>query len=384
MSEVIQIQIGTAKNVDAINVDQNLNVELTSSHKELLSFNESSVINVSELFNSERQESESYRVYGRLDWMSLINGLSVQYTKIGDFFKTTRLGSELSGGTKSILNSFDIYLCYPSTGNTQISPTEFIRNNVVISRMENIEIYKAGYSRNIFANYVYAFDFNIDFNIEGYRDSFGKPINRFYLYFKYKPQMNGDNNTEILTSGYTTFTNNQVPLTSINIGDEIQGDTVIYDRLNFEEELKDRVEYYVQFPHADSGNVQKNLRFKYNPFVEIKVRDFSDEIINANVSGGTETDLNIPDYAIAIDNQGNRIWKNLLDNGYIDPITGAGVDYPFVNKRHYIFQTIVLPMKPDTDDSYTSMVFTEIKFGANNKLYSKPTSNLNNLGNKCA
>lgn len=384
MSKIIQIQLGRFKNQFAIDVDQNLNVELTSSHKELLSFNESSVINVSELFNSERQESQSYRVYGRLDWMSIINGLFLQYTKIGDFFKTTRLGNELGGLSKNIVNSFDIYLCYPSTGNTQISPTEFIRNNVIISKMENIEIYKAGYSRNIFANYIYAFDFNVDFNIEGYRDSFGKPINRFYLYFNYKPTTNGNLFPETVKRKVYSGSPISLPYVTHTSGDLIVGDKVSYDMLNFEEQLIEQMEYYVSFPHADTNNFLKQMVFKYNPFIEIKVRDFSDEIVYANISGGTETDLNIPDYAIPIDNQGNYIWKNLLDNGYIDPITGAGVDYPFLNKRHYIFNTIVLPMQPDMNDTYTAGVFNDIAFGANEKLYVKPTSDLKNLGNKCA
>lgn len=380
MSDVVQIQLGSAKNVNSVNVDQNLNIGLESSVKELLSYNESSVIDVSRLFEAERQESEVYRVYGRIDFMSVINGLSKQYTELTDFFKTPRLGDELSGLTKNIVNSFDIYLCYPSNNKTYISPETYVRNYVVVSKLDNFEIYKAGYSRNIFANYIYAFDFNIDFNIEGYLDAFGKPITRFYMYFKYKTALNGASVAEIINSGYTSPIGSLSP-TPITIGTEIKGDIVNYVNTNYEEtvEANGRVQHFVTFPYdVDS------LRFKYYPFIEIKVRDFNDEIVSANISGGTESDLTIPYYAIPIDSDGNYIWKELLVNGYIDPITGKGVDYPFLNKRHYIFNRIVVSMKPDLNHSNTENVFSEINFAANQNLFVKPSTDLNALGNKCA
>jgi hypothetical protein len=125
------IQLGTKKSTTSVNVDQNVNINLKNSTKEILSFNESSAIDVSALFNSERQASQSYRVYGRIDFMSIINGLHLDYTKLNDFFTPARLGEEKLGLTKNILNSFDVYLCYPLTATT-ISPETYIRNYTAI------------------------------------------------------------------------------------------------------------------------------------------------------------------------------------------------------------------------------------------------------------
>lgn len=388
MSDTIQIQLGSAKNVDAINVDQNINIEFKSAPKEILSYNESSVIDVASLFDTERQESEVYRVYGRIDFMSIINGLKREYGEIKDFFTPPRLGDELTQITKNLLTSFDIYLCYPSTGNTIITGNpygNFIRDYVVISKLQNIEVYKAGFSRNIFFNYIYAFDFNVDFNIEGLIDSFGKPINRFYLYFNFKADENihGANET-ISVKTYLANPYFTRPLkTTYTTGDLITGDLVNYVNSNFEEDLVEKMEYYPRYQYLD-GMTNKHLQFKYFPFVEVKVRDFNDEISSGNITGGTEIDLNIPSYAISVDNKGNYIWKDILANGYIDSISGAGVDYPFINKRHYIFNTIVLGLKPDMNDANTNTVFSTIKFGNNNTLYNKPSSDVNALGNKCA
>lgn len=378
MSDTIQIQLGSSKNVNAINVDQSINMGLNASPKELLSYNESSVIDVSNLFDAERQESEVYRVYGRIDFMSIINGLKKQYKVISDFFTPPRLGDELSGATKNLLTSFDIYLCYPSTGNTVVSTETIIRDYVVVSKLENVEVFKAGFSRNLFFNYVYSFDFNIDFNVEGYLDSFGKPIDKFYLFFNYRPSVNGNFVAETVKRKVFGSSPISLPYQTYNIGDVITGDFVNYVNTNFQEELIEEMEYYVTFPYDINS-----LQFKYQPFIPIKVRDFNDEIVSANISGGTESDLTIPYYAIKIDNDGNVIWKDILVNGYIDPISGNGVDYPFINKRHYIFNTIVLPLKPDLTHGNTNTVFTEIKFGGNNTLYNKPSSSLNSLGDKC-
>jgi len=386
MSEELQLQLGSAKNVDGVVVDQNFNINLTSSTKELLSYNESSVISVSDLFNAERQESESYRVYGNIDFLSNINGLKRLYKKLPDFFFPPRLGEELSGVTKNLLTCFDVYLCYPSTGHTALSVNTFIRNYTVVTKLSNAEVYKAGFARNIFFNYEYAFDFNMDFNIEGAVDSFKKPYTNFYLFFDFHPNQNGNSQTETVSQIHFTGPNTPdktiIPILAhppYNPGQVLEGDRVIYVDTNFEEELKDQMEYYVLFPY-DLGNLQ----FKYNPFIPLKIRDYGDETITANATGGTENDLIIPSYAVKVDNRGNYIWKDLLPNGYIDPISGRGVDYPFVNKRHYLFNNIVLPLNPDLNHPNTNAVFGDILFGPNSLVNKKPSSNLNNLGNRCA
>lgn len=376
-----KIQLGKAKNVNAVNVDQNMNVNLRNSTREILSFNESSAIDVSALFNSERQASESYRIYGRIDFVSIINGLRNNYTQISDFFIPLRLGDEKLGVTKNILKSFDIYLCYPLTATT-VSPETFIRNYTVMTKLQDIEVYRAGYSTNIFYNGVYEFDFNLDFDVNGILDAFGKPINNFYLFFNYKPSVNGLSVPETVfrdTLTGVTGTTFPVPYVVHNPGDVIVGDLVNYVNIDFEEVLQEQMNYYVNFPY---GGLE--LQFKYNPFVPINIRDFSDEISHGNLTGGTETDLEIPSYAIPIDDKGNVIWKEILDNGYIDPITGNGVDFPFLNQRHYVFNTIILPMTPNMNHPNSGAVFNDIHFNTNTGVYTKPKGSLNKLGNKCA
>jgi hypothetical protein len=383
MDENLIIQLGSKKNVDAINVDQNINIELTNSSMEILSYNESSVIDVAALFDAERQESETYRVYGRADFISIINGLKRQYKVLTDFFTPPRLGDELSGNTKNLPYSFDMYLCYPSTGHTHISGDSYIRNYVVATKLGNGEVFKAGFGRNIFFNFNYNYGFNIDFSLEGYRDSFGFPFTELYLHFVYKKRTNGNGTPETykyynwITETYEDVVYNMS--TGYNVGDVLMGDVVNYQLLSFSQTVEKRMTNYITFPY-DVGVLQ----FKYNPFIPIKLRDFGDEVITANISGGTENDFTIPSYATLIpDGNGNYVWRDILPNGYIDPITNSGVDYPFVNKRHYVFTPITLPLTPDPDHANTNSVFSAIKFGPNSKLNTKPNTPLSGLGNRC-
>lgn len=379
MDSTYQIQLGTAKNSTSVNVDQYLNIDLTASAKEILDYNQSNQLSVSDLFNSERQASEVYRVYGRVDFMSIINGLIKNYTSVQDFFTHVRLGQELSGLTKNIMTCFDVYLCYPSTGNTFVSGITYVRNYVVATKLSNFEIYKAGFGTNIFSNYIYAFDFNVDFDIDALVDSFGKPYTNFYLYFKFKPATNGHSVAETVSRLTYTGATTSVPYVTHNVGDLLVGDEVTYNMLDFEEALLQNMIYYVDFPYSGV-----TLEFQYQPFVPVKIRDFQDELITANISGGTENDLNIPSYATKIDNAGNYIWKDLLINGYIDPISGKGVDYPFVNKIHYIFNPIVLPLTPNLNHANTALVFSTIILAPAQLINTSPSDDLNTLGNRCA
>ena len=67
-------------------------------------------------------------------------------------------------------------------------------------------------------------------------------------------------------------------------------------------------------------------------------------------------------------NDGKYVWRNILPQGYTDPITNLGVDYPFFNGRRYLFEPIVFDVIPNLseDDDFkhqnTLDVFNEISY----------------------
>ena len=100
----------------------------------------------------------------------------------------------------------------------------------------------------------------------------------------------------------------------------------------------------------------------------------------------------IPDYAIMLESSGKYIWREILPQGYIDPLTGEGVDYPFFNKRRYLFAPIILDVYPNLSieswekNQNTINVFNEISYSKNaTEINTTPINDeqLNNIGKPC-
>lgn len=393
MDKNIQIQLGNKKNVTSINEDSYIYSNLETSQTELCLYDQTSVINAAQLFDNERQSSQDYRLYGTLNFMSLVNGLMKTYDSVTDFFIRPRIGQELSGLTRSIIDCFDVYLCRPLgntfstggtvlvSGNTLLSGATYQLKYQILTNLNNFELYRSGFAKNIFNDQIYSFNFNEDFDITNQTDSFNKPLTQFYLFFNFHPRSNAHAKLETVSGNTFSGTKVTRPYSGYTAGNIVSGDWVFYLPQNFEEIVIQQKEYYVSF--YCTGGTSNALQFKYNPFVPIKIRDFGDEFISGNISGTSEIDMQIPNYAVKIDDHGNYLWKDLLPNGFIDPVSERGVNYSFMNKRHYIFSNIVLKLVTELNDPATATLFQTIKFGPNSSLYNKPTSNLNNLGDKC-
>lgn len=72
----------------------------------------------------------------------------------------------------------------------------------------------------------------------------------------------------------------------------------------------------------------------------------------------------------------NYVWKDVLDIGYIEPDTNRGVDYPFINGKHYIFNNIKLFLKPDLTHTQTNEIFCNFVFSENSDNFINPNNNL--------
>ena len=118
------------------------------------------------------------------------------------------------------------------------------------------------------------------------------------------------------------------------------------------------------------------------------MRYFNDALNNVNTGTTSyEQQISIPYYATLLTGgtvgKGNFVWKDILPQGFIDPVTNQGVDYPFVNMRRYLFSTIILTISPNLQDSNTLQVFTQIKFGPPTVLNNAPMGDINNIGKPC-
>lgn len=386
MDRKLEIQLGTFKSVNSINVENYDKIELKNKNNEILEYDIRNILNVTEVYEKERQNTEVYRIYGGIDWLSILNGMPKNYTYLKDIFTHgyCLLGHN-SCDYKNIYDSFDFYLLKPSEV-TKISGDgiTYSRQFEVIATPENFEITNAGYSKNIYGDQKYSFIFNEDFNIYGITDAFGFPITELYLH----PRYNRSNDEEVYQYNWDITTGDKsiesYGMDKLNMGDLVYGDIIEYSKRTFEQYIGDNQEYLIKIPYDDNGVIKK-IRFKYNPFIPIKLRYFANEIKRAN-TGTTSYDqeTNIPYYATNLGN-GNMIWRDILPQGYIDPLSGNGVDFPFVNKKRYCFNNIIIEVIPDLSHNNTANVFRNINFDNPEIIDSIPQNNsdLDNIGKPC-
>lgn len=395
MDKKLQIQLGSTKNIDSTTVDTYDYVSLENQEKKILEYDIRNVMSVTEIFEAERQFNEIYRIYGDLEYFSLLNGIKNDYRYFEDFFiRYIDSGVTNNGLFKDINTSFTFFLVKPSTGYTKIANDSitYIRMFEVIATSDDFDLFNAGYSKNLFNEQKYGFIFNKDFDVSEIVDDFGFPLTELFLYPVYNRSSNAygfesmyrvDWDVTTGVSGKTAISPNP---NDIEIGDIIYGDKIEYSESTFLQVEIELQTYYITTPYENQTSGSEVIWWKYNPFIPIRLRYLSNEVERAN-TGGTIYDqtVRIPDYATPLDNQGNVVWRDILQQGYIDPLTGEGVDYPFVNKRRYLFSNIKLNVIPDLNDEHTATMFTNLKFGAPTSVYVNvsPNSNLDDIGKPC-
>jgi hypothetical protein len=124
-----------------------------------------------------------------------------------------------------------------------------------------------------------------------------------------------------------------------------------------------------------NNKVETQFEFKYRPFYNIDIKKFSNYTESIYISGISNNI--IPEYAIQ--NNTYYLWRDILDVGYIeqDENNTNGVDYPFINQKHYLYNNINIKVLPDLSDRNTITLFNDLI--SNNKV-TKEINELN-IGN---
>jgi hypothetical protein len=388
MENQIQLLLNSEKNIESVNEEINTKIELKTAYSEIMEYGVNDAINASTVFDNERQGTPKYRIYGRIEYISLLNRLRLAYSELKDFFVPQNISS------KTLLNSFKFWLVKPSTGNTvSLGDNLYKRCFDVIATPENIEIFPAGFSKNIFGDQIYTIQVNIDIDLTNAYDSFDFPITEVYLYALYQPRYQTETVQGIkwLTSTIGLYSNVITDIytenRTLNIGDLLEpttisgnvNDIVEYDKNNFIQRLSSEQRYIITTPYTDNTTT-KYLQWEYNPLIPIKLRYLSNDLYEANTGSTYYRTLNlIPDYATDIGG-GSYVWRTILPEGYIDPLTGDGNNVPFVNKRRYFFKQITFNVSPNLLHPNTYSVFNDMNYTKNaNTNDIKPT----NTGTPC-
>lgn len=395
MDKSIEILLGSEKNITSVNTDNFDKIELFNKTHELTEFNINDDISSTDVFDNERESNQIYGIYGKIEWMSILNGLKANYRTLQDFFLP-----QYTPTSKNITNSFQFYLVRPYTGYTKMNgvDAQYLRSFQVIATPDDFEIYNAGFSNNVYGEQTYAFNFKKDFDVSNYFDDFGFPLTELFIFAQYITGQNGltpagietmkfskiQSATSIVKSDLVlpTLTNGSIIKTVI--GDYV-GDLIEYNKEDFLQTQVTEQTFYINVKYSHPTRDIMEMVFKYKPFIPIRLRYFANEVNQVNTGTTSYDDLmSIPTYATKIDDNGNYVWRDILPQGYIDPLTGIGVNYPFVNGRRYLFSTIVLTVIPDMNDTNTAIAFDNMWFSNNPTIKNKkPKSDLNNIGKPC-
>lgn len=296
---------------------------------------------------------------------------------VGDYvdIRTGNLGDQFNGlfrvthtySTGDTTNSFIIDL---NSGFSVGAPTNknlefrrldgvpsiyYIRKFKVLTELKDYEVYKAGFSTNIFpddiSNRNFLFHFNQDINIENLRDNLDRPLSELYLtvikragsktYNFSSVKATFEENREVVINDdplnietISNWTLNDNGTVEKDLDDEYYGDYVEYDVFNLREiSLSQIIHRFapirVKDGVYDNGNGEG---YYYLPHNKIQIRVFSDVL---EVEDDLENTI-FPDYAKNYINN-TVAWRDLLSIGFFEEGIN-GVDYPFLNGCHYIYQ----------------------------------------------
>lgn len=281
----------------------------------------------------------------------------------------------------------------------------YFRKFKTITELNDYELYPLRFSKSIFMDNQYQVVFNggqgnsIDIDISGYTDTHNRPLTEIYMTIV-KTKSTDSKGNSIFTnikSGvempfyYTTGglfslsdihrihdggatpkqSHNAIESNILSADTMFYGDIVEYNKIEFLETILGDVnhrfntinrttggsilEYYNE-NIIDTKTLNMGIRqegYYYKPHHKITLRNWSSYVENGS-TGVTETMVgttvvkvpgivNIPNYAEFID--GKFYWRDLMDIGFTNMIIGEAVDYPFLNKSHYIHSNVLLRLR---------------------------------------
>ena len=277
----------------------------------------------------------------------------------------------------------------------------YIRRHKILTTSESSVLANAGFEYNIYGDKTkcevkpltpnqkartsvkegarsYTLSFNSDIDIRGLQDNQRRPLSSLYFttiwrgylgwtsnmkqgwYFNTylqngKPQTwwdqsNTNSNTNIPQSFYTTtlggatkFYYNQL----LTTGDTMDGD---YCEWNNYEQLERVVSTYQHkikynqnwFKLDNDLPVSNQPGYFYQPHNPIQISAFSDYV----EEGSGVNVVGIPDYAYYSTLSALFRWRDKYPYGYIDT-DGIGVDYPFLNGKHYPYENTIFRITPE-------------------------------------
>jgi hypothetical protein len=108
------------------------------------------------------------------------------------------------------------------------------------------------------------------------------------------------------------------------------------------------------FVFRTNTNPANPFGYYYQPHHPLTLRVYSDYI----EVGDKKEVAGIPDYSYFSEKNGEFIWRDLYEYGYIDS-NGLGVNYPFLNGKHYPYDDIIFRIIPEGTNYIEQIVIND-------------------------
>jgi hypothetical protein len=130
------------------------------------------------------------------------------------------------------------------------------------------------------------------------------------------------------------------------MGDIVDGDLCEWNDYTQEERVISpnyhKIRYNPNNFDISSTNPTNQLGFYYKPHHKITLSVYSDYIEESEPN----KIYDVPDYSFYSTSRGIFIWRDIYTYGFIDS-TGLGVDYPFLNGKHYPYESYFFRIIPE-------------------------------------
>jgi hypothetical protein len=303
----------------------------------------------------------------------ILNGFHLVENVVGDYEYTIK--------RKSVNTPTTVGYTYRRMDGT---PCDYYVRQFEVLTGNNYDIYKGGFSSSIYpttqtpelgvANGTWLYHLNKDINISSLISHRGGVVNELKIcmvkksgdkpydwsnvtsHWDFNRRNTNGNELELIslrrTNGIGTVEKN-TPKTLSSNGSKYIGDVVEYNRQEIKEKVITEVifRFGVQTGVINNNNIPDNTSvledgtntitpvvnpslhegYYYNPFKTLEIKKYSNYIETAGVDDNIDgVPSNYETYS-----DGSLAWRDLLTDGYIEEGVN-GVDWPFMNGRHYI------------------------------------------------
>lgn len=133
---------------------------------------------------------------------------------------------------------------------------------------------------------------------------------------------------------------------SLKEGDIVDGAFCEWNELEQTERVINEINHKFTFNpsifNISGVDNQNQLGYYYKPHNKIKIKAFSDYIETGDVNNID----NVPDYSYFSTTYNSFIWRDIYTYGFKDRLNN-GVDYPFLNGKHYPYENFIFRITPE-------------------------------------